>query len=100
MLEVHAIDNIFKIKSPVEYIKHYIGHVQVSDDTGPSDFYIGFSLEYLPLGKPKVGIKFIDEPVPSVRENVEQIRNKILKMDEEGELARIGNKLYMEHDQI
>jgi hypothetical protein len=97
-VEVMKIDNIFRIRSAVEYIRHYIAHIQLKDAESLIDFYFGFSLESQPLGQPKVKVKFIDKPAQGVKDAVDTIRDKILEMERDGALFKAEKKPFMEYD--
>ena len=87
------IDNITELKSEIHYIKRFIGRVtgMESSDDNPGDeketeFYIFFSLEYQPLGKPLVNIKFIDPPTDHIKAAESELIERILEMEKSEEL--------------
>jgi hypothetical protein len=97
-VEVVKIDNIFRVKSAVEYIRHYISHIQLKDGEREHDFYFGFSLESQALGPPTVKVKFIDKPPEEVMDSVDMIKVKILEMEKAGVFFRAEKKPFTEFD--
>ncbi len=78
------IEDIHKVESPIHYIKHYVCNVKFNEESKPYDFYIGFTMEYLPTGIPDITIKFIDEPNQIIKQNEGRIRKKISELEKTG----------------
>ncbi len=78
---INTIDNITELKSEIQYIKRFIARVQGTEDSVDTEFYIFFSLEYQPMGKPVVTIKFIDSPSDAIKSSESGIIEKIQEME-------------------
>ena len=81
-----TIDHITELESEIHYIKRFISRIVGKEDGQALEFYIYFSLEYQPLGKPVVSIKFIDQPSQAVRDAEESIIGRIVEMEKSKEL--------------
>ncbi|MBN2510186.1 MAG: hypothetical protein JXB03_07915 [Spirochaetales bacterium] len=87
-----GIDNITELKSEIQYIKRFIGRI-TGIETHPTppaerntEFYVYFSLEYQPLGRPLVNIKYIDPPTDTIKSSEPAIIARILDMEKTKEL--------------
>lgn len=85
------IDQIQREESQIHYIKNYRARAIFMDlRSNIFKYEIHFSLEYSPVGPPKIKIKFKDNPHFPLVALMTKVKDKIKDMNEKGVFASIN----------